>query len=106
VRTQAGLPGTERGVAGGRQHRAPEQIRPRRPGASAGGLRGDIGEGARFVLRDLYLRPMTLWAATVNFGLTECTALVVLFLVRVVHVGAGTVGLLTASSGVEPSPDR
>jgi MFS family permease len=74
--------------------------RPRRPSASAGGLRGDIVEGARFVFRDPYLRPMTLWAATVNFGLTGYTALAVLFLVRVVHVGAGAVGLLTASSGV------
>lgn len=67
---------------------------------SGGSFRRDIGDGVRFVLGDPFLRPMAFWAAVTNFGLTGYDALVVLYLVRVVRVGAGVTGVLLASSGV------
>lgn len=70
--------------------------RPDRPGGCFG---KDIGDGVRFVFRDDFLRPMTIWATVTNFGLAGYDALVMVFLVRVVHAGAGIIGLLLASSG-------
>lgn len=69
---------------------------PAQPGVS---LRKDIGDGVRFVFRDGFLRPMTIWAAVTNFGLAGYEALMVVFLVRVIHADAGLIGLLLASSG-------
>jgi predicted MFS family arabinose efflux permease len=63
-------------------------------------LRADMAEGARFVARDPYLRPMGLFGAIVNFGLSANQALAVVFLVRVVGVGPLAVGLLLAVPGV------
>lgn len=70
-----------------------------RQSENVGNLRKEITDGIRFVFRDPYLRPITLWAAVVNFGLTGYEALAVLFLVRVVHLRAGVIGLLFALSG-------
>jgi predicted MFS family arabinose efflux permease len=60
----------------------------------------DIYEGIRFVARDPYLRPLTIWAAIVNFGLTGWDALMMVFLVRVVHVRPALIGLLLGAAGV------
>jgi MFS family permease len=63
-------------------------------------LRRDVVEGMRLVFRDPYLRPMTLAGALANFALDGYAAIVVVFLVRVVGVSAGLVGLLLAIPGV------
>jgi len=51
------------------------------------------------VIRDPYLRPLALFAAAANLALTGYAALVVVFLVRVVKVEPGILGLLLAVSG-------
>ena len=63
-------------------------------------IRADMAEGVRFVARDRYLRPMGLFGAVANFGLSANQALAVVFLVRTVGVGPLAVGLLLAVSGV------
>jgi predicted MFS family arabinose efflux permease len=85
-------------LLGTRRRPAPEtRSVPARPGRSLG---RDIADGIRFVSRDRYLRPLTLWAAVVNIGLAGSDALLVLFLIRVVHVGPGTVGFLFTLTGI------
>jgi len=64
------------------------------------GLGRDIANGIRFVSRDRYLRPLTLWAAIVNLGLAGSDSLLILFLIRVVRVGPGAVGLLFTITGI------
>ena len=64
------------------------------------GMRREIAEGVRYVAGDPYLRPLTIYAALVNLGLTGHGALVIVFLVRVVRLGPGRVGLLLAVTGV------
>jgi len=63
-------------------------------------IRADIAAGVRLVTRDPYLRPMGLFGAIANFGLSANQALAVLFLIRVVGVGPLAVGLLLAVPGV------
>jgi predicted MFS family arabinose efflux permease len=80
------------------------RIRATEP-APAGGrpelsLRRRIGEGLRYVLREPYLRSLILYAACSNLMLTAIQALLVVFLVRVVAVPSGMVGLLMAALGV------
>lgn len=58
-----------------------------------------IGEGLRFVAGDRYLRPMALFVGSGNLSMVGVQALLVVFLVRDVGVGAGTVGVLMASMG-------
>jgi MFS family permease len=78
--------------------RAPE---PRKSAPRQGArLRRDVIDGMRLVFRDPYLRPMTLAGALANFALDGYAAVVVVFLVRVVGVSAGLVGLLLAIPGV------
>ncbi len=52
------------------------------------------------VFRDPYLRPLTLFGGVANFALDALAALVVVFLIRVVGLGAGLTGLLAALPGV------
>jgi predicted MFS family arabinose efflux permease len=63
-------------------------------------LRHEIGEGLRFVARDRFLRPYVLFGGVANLALTGYQAIVVVFLVREVGVGSGTVGLLIATGSV------
>ncbi|GAA3116839.1 MFS transporter [Planomonospora alba] len=79
--------------------RAPQE-RPARRAGPRRRLWKDVAEGMRFVAGDRYLRPLTIWAALANFGLTGYDALIVVFLVRDVGVGAEAVGLLMAVGGV------
>jgi predicted MFS family arabinose efflux permease len=80
--------------------------RPRttaRPGAPPGTrttLRREIADGLRLVLRDPFLRQLSVFWAVANLALTGYTALLVVFLVRVVGLTPGSVGLLTAIPGV------
>ena len=57
-------------------------------------------QGIRLVARDPYLRPLTLYPAAANLAYTGNLALTVVFLVRVVGLGATAVGLLTAAGAV------
>lgn len=59
-------------------------------------LRTDIREGLRYVVRDRYLRVLALCSAVDNLTLSGAQALLVIFLVREVGVGAAGVGLLIA----------
>lgn len=63
-------------------------------------LRREIADGVLQLVRDPYLRPMTVFWSAANFALTGYAALVVVFLVRVVGLSAGWVGVLTAVPGL------
>ncbi|MFI1913356.1 MFS transporter [Nocardia sp. NPDC020380] len=71
---------------------------PRPAVTGRGGLRKEIGEGLRFVVRDPYLRVLVCYSAAVNIALMGFTSISVLFLVRDVGAGAGTVGVVLALS--------
>jgi predicted MFS family arabinose efflux permease len=64
------------------------------------GLFQRIGEGLHYVARDAHLRALTLFAASSNLILVANQVLLIIFLVRVVGVSAGAVGVLMASMGV------
>jgi predicted MFS family arabinose efflux permease len=79
----------------------------RRRRARAGGAAGDrarlrreIADGLLLVLRDPFLRQLSVFWAVANLALTGYAALLVLFLVRVVGLTPGAVGLLAAVPGV------
>ncbi|MET8351196.1 MULTISPECIES: MFS transporter [unclassified Micromonospora] len=59
-------------------------------------LRRDIAEGLRFVVRDPYLRVLTLFGAASNIGLIGYQAVLVVFLVRELRLAPGLVGVLVA----------
>jgi predicted MFS family arabinose efflux permease len=63
-------------------------------------LRREIADGVLLLVKDPYLRPMTVFWSAANFALTGYTALLVVFLVRVVGLSAGWVGVLTAVPGL------
>ncbi|MDI5972668.1 MFS transporter [Streptomyces sp. SL13] len=62
-------------------------------------VRRAVREGLRFVLGDRLLRRFTLVAALTNLTATATETLLVIFLVRTVHLPAGTVGVLMAVGG-------
>jgi MFS family permease len=77
--------------------------RPSRPAAAdrrPTTLRREIADGLRLVLRDPYLRQLSLFWAAANLALTGYAALLVVFLVRVVGLSPGSVGLLAAVPGI------
>ena len=63
-------------------------------------LRREIADGLTFVLRDPFLRQLSTFWAAANLALTGYAALLVVFLVRVVGLTPGSVGLLTAIPGL------
>ncbi|MET7377124.1 MFS transporter [Micromonospora arida] len=63
-----------------------------RPSQRSRSLRRDITEGLRFVIRDPYLRVLTLFGAASNIGLTGYQAVLVVFLVRELRLEPGLVG--------------
>jgi MFS family permease len=63
-------------------------------------LRREIADGLLFVLRDPYLRQLSAFWAAANLALTGYAALLVVFLVRVIGLTPGSVGLLTAIPGL------
>ena len=73
---------------------------PQRPGARASTVRAEVAQGLRFVAGDPYLRPLSICAAAGNLAYTGSTALLVVFLVRVVGFGPAAAGLLLATAGV------
>jgi predicted MFS family arabinose efflux permease len=66
-------------------------------GPAPGRIRADIAAGARLVAGDPFLRPLTLWAAGLNLGYAGWQVLLVPYLVKVVRVSPGTVGVLVAA---------
>jgi predicted MFS family arabinose efflux permease len=77
---------------------------PRSQGATAAagraGLGREIADGLQLVLRDPFLRQLSVFWAAANLALTGYAALLVVFLVRVVGLTPGAVGLLAAIPGV------
>jgi MFS family permease len=63
-------------------------------------VRTEIIQGSRFIARDRYLRPMTVYSTISNLAFGGIMALVVVFLVRVIGLGAAAVGLLMAIGGI------
>jgi predicted MFS family arabinose efflux permease len=63
-------------------------------------LRREIADGLVLVLRDPFLRQLSVFWAVANLALTGYAALLVVFLVRVIGLTPGAVGLLTAIPGV------
>jgi MFS transporter len=80
---------------------SPENTVPtaRKP-ASRASLRAEIGQGARLIARDRYLRPITLYAAAGNLTYSGYNALLVVFLVKVAGLSAAETGLLLSTVGV------
>jgi MFS family permease len=75
--------------------------RPER--AARGGvaaLAAEIGDGLRYVLREPILRKAAAWSGTANFFVIMVETLGPLFLVRIVRVQPGDVGLLLALGAV------
>jgi Major Facilitator Superfamily len=75
--------------------------RPDRPRRSEQrtALRREIADGLLLVLRDPFLRQLSTFWAAANLALTGYAALLVVFLVRVIGLTPGSVGLLTAIPG-------
>ncbi|MGE5137648.1 MAG: MFS transporter [Gemmatimonadota bacterium] len=73
---------------------------PRESDRRATTVRAEVAEGVRFVARDPYLRPMTIYATASNLAYGGVTALAVVFLVRVAGLGPAAVGLLMAVAGL------
>lgn len=63
-------------------------------------VRAEIFEGTVFITHDPYLRPLTIYGAVANLTYSGSTALVVVFLVRVVGLSPVAVGLLMAAGGI------
>ena len=63
-------------------------------------LRADIGEGLRFVVGDPVLRMIAGATSTANLFGAAFAAVCVVFLVRQVGLGAGTIGILTSAAAV------
>jgi predicted MFS family arabinose efflux permease len=76
------------------------EVVPHDPARRTTTVRAEISYGARFIARDPYLRPLTIYAAVANLAYTGNLALVVVFLVRVVGLGSAAVGLLLATAGI------
>jgi predicted MFS family arabinose efflux permease len=64
------------------------------------GLRAEMGEGLRFVLKDSYFKTFVLYGAMGNLALDGYQSIYVAFLIRTVGVNAATVGVLAAAGGV------
>jgi len=76
------------------------RLKRRSAGPGSGGLRREIADGLLLVLRDPFLRQLSTFWAVANLALTGYTALLVVFLVRVIGLTPGSVGLLTAIPGI------
>jgi MFS family permease len=85
-----------RRTAGRSGHRS--QQRPAAPPRST--LRREIADGLLLVLRDPFLRQLSVFWAVANLALTGYAALLVVFLVRVIGLTPGVVGLLAAIPGI------
>lgn len=69
-------------------------------GSTVTPLHQRIREGVDYLRHDPLLRFFTIVGGVSNFGLTGCTTLLVLFLVREVHLSSGAVGVVLAVESV------
>ncbi len=76
------------------------RIARRRPVRRPTTLRREIADGTLLVMRDAYLRVLSVYGAAANLALSGYSALLVVFLVRDIGLGPAAVGLLTAIPGV------
>lgn len=83
------VPETDRAAA----RQAREQEEPQ-------GLRGEIGEGVRFVVGHRLLRPLALCDGIANLAFAAVLALQVFYGARVLHLGSGTIGIVLAVGNV------
>ena len=74
----------------------PAATPPSTDGPDVASLGQRIREGIDYIRHDRILRFFTVMGGLSNFGLTGYAALLVLFLVREVHLGSGSVGLVMA----------
>ncbi len=72
-----------------------ETARPAEP--VRGRLRTEIAEGLRFVTKDPFLRVLTVGGAVSNLALIGYQAILVVFLIREIGLGAGTAGLVLSA---------
>jgi predicted MFS family arabinose efflux permease len=70
------------------------------PAATASTLRAQIAQGVRMTVRDPFLRTLALSGAAANLALNMAQAVLVLFLIKVVGVGAAGVGTVLAVMSV------
>jgi MFS family permease len=70
------------------------EVRPARLARRS--LLAEIGEGARFTARDPFLRGFALFGVFANLSLTGVQAIQVVFLIRVIGLNPGTVGVLAS----------
>ena len=63
-------------------------------------LRREIADGTVLVMRDAYLRVLSVYGAAANLALSGYSALLVVFLVRDIGLAPASVGLLTAIPGI------
>jgi MFS family permease len=78
-------------------------IREREPApvrADARSLRAEMAEGVGFVVHEPILRMIAACTSTWNLFNSAITAIVVVFLVRQVHLHAGTIGLIMSAGAV------
>ncbi|HUY63474.1 MAG TPA: MFS transporter [Acidimicrobiales bacterium] len=77
-----------------------DQAPPARAGPRRGALRREIMEGLRFVLGHRTLRAIAGTTSTANLFGSVVAAVQIVFLVRVVHLHSGEIGLLLAGGSV------
>ena len=82
----------------GLRYREPEP--PADEAAGRRGLRAEIAEGLRFVLRDPILRKIVACTGTANLFNSMAGAIDIIFLIRVLHVRPADTGLLFALAAV------
>ena len=78
-----------------------EEVPEREPGKSPlHGMRGELSEGVRYVLGHRYLRWIAASTATFNFFGSMMGAIFLVYAVRQLDLGAGTIGLVFAIGNV------
>jgi MFS family permease len=68
--------------------------------SAAGGFWSELREGGRFALREAYVRPLLATTAILNVGFNMAWAVLLVFAVRELGLGAGTVGLVLSAAEV------
>lgn len=64
------------------------------------GIVADTLEGVRYLARHRVLRTMALWVSSINLSVNAAEAVLVLYAVTVLHIGAAGYGLLLGAAGV------
>jgi MFS family permease len=70
--------------------------REQKPEPTTTRARHELAEGLRYVFSQPYLRTLTIWFSIGNLFTSALFALMIVYFVRVLHLGAGTIGVLMA----------